>query len=106
MNILVEIVDIISCSFQSIKETIYGKLRKDIGVILRELGEMKDEERMEAHACFEHIHILIKIPLKLVVSAFVNYLKGKRSLIIHKRQANLKDNQGSRTFSANGYYIG
>jgi putative transposase len=82
----------------------YGKLRRDIGAILRRLCEMKDVEIIEAHAMPDHIHMLVRNPPKMSVSYFMGYLKGK-SLMIHDRHANLKYNHGNRTFSAKGYYV-
>lgn len=87
------------------RKVIYGKLRVDIGSILRKLCEMKDVEIIEAHACVDHIHMLVKIPPKLSVSAFVGYLMGKSTLMIFDRHANLKYKQGNRNFWAKGYYV-
>ena len=50
------------------RKAIYGKLRRDIGVYLRRLCEYKDVDIVEAHACIDHIHMLMKIPPKLSVS--------------------------------------
>lgn len=66
---------------------------------------MKDVEIIEAHACVDHIHMLVKIPPKLSVSAFVGYLMGKSTLMIFDRHANLKYKQGNRNFWAKGYYV-
>jgi putative transposase len=66
---------------------------------------MKEVEILEAHACIDHIHMLVKIPPKLAVSAFVGYLKGKSTLMIFDRHANLKYKQGNRQFWAKGYYV-
>ena len=57
------------------RKVIYGKLRKDIGIILRKLCEIKEVEILEAHAMPDHIHMLVKIPPKLSVSSFMGYLK-------------------------------
>ena len=87
------------------RKAIYGKLRRDIGVILRRLCEYKDVEIIEAHACIDHIHMLVKIPPKLSVSQFMGYLKGKSALMIFENHANLKYKYGQRTFWARGYYV-
>ena len=44
------------------RKEIYGKLRKDIGKILRKLCEYKHVEIIEAHAMPDHIHMLLSIP--------------------------------------------
>ena len=64
------------------RRLIYGELRADIGKIIRNLCARKGVEIIEANACVDHIHMLVKIPPKLSVSAFMGYLKGKSSLII------------------------
>ena len=58
---------------------------------------MKDVENIEAHACVDHMHTLVKIPLKPSVSAFVGYLKRKSILMIFDRHANLKCKRGIET---------
>ena len=83
---------------------IYGKLKVDIGVILRKLCEQKDVNIIEAQACSDHIHMLVEIPPSLSVSQFMGYLKGKSSLMIFDRHANLKYKYGNRHFWCRGYY--
>ena len=87
------------------RKEIYGKLRSDIGMILRQLCEYKNVEIVEAHAMKDHIHMLVKIPPKLAVSSFMGYIKGKSSLMIFEKHANLKYKYGNRHFWADGYYV-
>ena len=87
------------------RKAIYGNLRADIGAILRELCERKHVNIIEAHAMPDHIHMLVKIPPKLAVSSFMGYLKGKSSLMIFEKHANLKYKYGNRNFWAKGYYV-
>ena len=84
---------------------IYGQIKKDIGEILRKLREQKGVEIIEAEACPDHIHMLVSIPPHLSVSQFVGYLKGKSSLMIFDRYANLKYKYGNRHFWCRGYYV-
>ena len=84
---------------------IYGKLRSDIGQIIRQLCSYKDVEIMEAHAMPDHIHMLVRIPPKIAVSNFMGYLKGKSSLMIFERHANLKYKYGNRNFWAKGFFV-
>lgn len=72
------------------RQIIYGKIKKDIGIILRKLCEYKGVKIIEANACKDHIHMLGSIPPKLSVAQFMGYLKGKSSLQIFDRHANLK----------------
>ena len=87
------------------RKTIYRKLRRDIGTYLRRLCDYKGVEIVEAQACPDHIHMLVKIPPKISVSSFMGYLKGKSSLMIFEEHANLKYNYGNRHFWAEGYYV-
>ena len=87
------------------RKEIYGQLRRDIGEILRKLCEQKGVEIIEAEACPDHIHMLISIPPKYSISQFMGYLKGKSSLMIFDRHANLKYKYGNRQFWCKGYYV-
>ena len=87
------------------RKEIYGKLRANIGQIIRQLCEYKDVEIIEAHAMSDNIHMLVKIPPKLAVSTFMGYLKGKSSLMIFERHSNLKYKYGNRNFWAKGYFV-
>ena len=80
------------------RKAIYGKLRADIGQILRQLCNYKNVEIIEAHAMPDHIHMLLKIPPKISVSGFMGYLKGKSALMIFERHASLKYRYGNRHF--------
>ena len=87
------------------RQVIYGKIKADIGDILRKLCEWKGVEIIEAEACPDHIHMLVAIPPKIRVSSFMGYLKGKSSLMIFDRHANLKYKYGNREFWCRGYYV-
>ena len=84
---------------------IYKELRADIGKILRQLCQQKGVEIIEAEACPDHIHMLLSIPPKYSVSQVMGFLKGKSSLMIFDRHANLKYKYGNRHFWARGYYV-
>ena len=87
------------------RQVIYGKLKTDIGKILRELCERKEIEIKEAECCKEHVHMLMQIPPKYSVAEIMGYLKGKSSLIIFDRHANLKYKYGNRHFWCRGYFV-
>ena len=87
------------------RQIVYGKIREDVGRILRTLCEQKKVEIHEAEACPDHIHMLVSIPPHLSVAQFVGYLKGKSSLMIFDRHANLKYKYGNRHFWCRGYYV-
>ena len=87
------------------RKAIFGKLRSDIGKYLRRLCEYKGVEIVEANACSDHIHMLVKVPPKISISSLMGYLKGKSALMIFDAHANLKYNYGNRHFWAEGYYV-
>ena len=84
---------------------IYREIKADIGKILRQLCQQKGVEIIEAEACPDHIHMLLGIPPKYSVSQIMRFLKGKSSLMIFDRHANLKYKYGNRHFWARGYYV-
>ena len=85
---------------------IYGQIKQDIGQILRKLCEQKGVEIIEAQACPDHIHMLLSIPPKYSVAQIMGYLKGKSSLMIFDRHANLKYKYGNRTWGKCKYPVG
>ena len=87
------------------RQVIYGRLRTDIEKILRELCDRKGVEIIEAELCPDHVHMLVRIPPKYSVSEIMGYLKGKSSLMIFDRHANMKYRYGSRHFWCRGYYV-
>ena len=87
------------------RQNIYGKIKQDIGQMIRKLCEYKGVEIIEAEACKDHIHMLVAIPPKYSVSQFMGYLKGKSSLMIFEKYANLKYKYGNRHFWCRGYYV-
>lgn len=87
------------------RQIIYGKIKRDVGKILRELCERKGVEIVEAECCIDHIHMLVRIPPKYSVSEVMGFLKGKSSLMIFDRHANLKYKYGNRNFWCRGYYV-
>ncbi|MCH3986448.1 MAG: IS200/IS605 family transposase [Lachnospiraceae bacterium] len=87
------------------RQIIYGRMRAEIGSILGQLCRRKGVEIIEAEAMPDHIHMLVSIPPSISVSEFVGYLKGKSSLMIFDRHANLKYKYGNRHFWCRGYYV-
>lgn len=84
---------------------IYGRIKNEIGRMLRTLCERKGIVILEAEACPDHIHMLVTIPPKTSVSSAMGYLKGKSSPMIFDRFANLKYRYGNRVFWCRWYYV-
>ena len=87
------------------RQIIYGKIKQDVGIMLRKLCEYKQVEIIEAEVCKDHIHMLVSIPPKYSVAQIVGYLKGKSSLMIFEKYANMKYKYGNRHFWCRGYYV-
>ena len=87
------------------RKAICGKIRVDIGKIMRMLCARKGIEIIEAECCPDHIHMVVKIPPKYSIAEIVGYLKGKSALMIFDRHANLKYRYGNRHFWCRGYYV-
>lgn len=87
------------------RQVIYGQLKKDVANILRTLCKRKNVEIIEAECCRDHVHMLVRIPPSMSVSSFMGYLKGKSSLMIFDRHANLKYKYGNRHFWCRGYFV-
>ena len=90
------------------RKVAYGKLREDIRDIIIMLCKRKGVNIIEGEVCPDHIHLLVEIPHKMSVSYFMGYLKylkGKSTLMIFERHANLKYKYGNRHFWCRGYYV-
>lgn len=53
----------------------------------------------------DHVHLLLMIPPKMSILNFMGYLKGKSTMMLFERHANLKYKLGNRNFWAKGYYV-
>ena len=87
------------------RKVIYGRLRKEIGIILRKLCEYKGIEIVEATACSDHIHMCLSIAPKFSVANIVGYLKGESTMIIFEKFSKLRSNFKVHGFWARGYYV-
>ena len=87
------------------RKIIYNQYKESIRDIIKQLCNYKGVEIIEGHLMVDHIHMLVSIPPKLSVSQFMGYLKGKSSLMIFDRHANLKYKYGNRQFWCKGYYV-
>lgn len=87
------------------RKIIFGKLRQEIGFVIRKLCEYKGIEIIEAKACIDHIHMCISIPPKYSVANIIGYIKGKSAMIIFEKYSNQKRNFKGYSFWARGYYV-
>ena len=87
------------------RKVIYNQLRVDIGKILRMLCDRKGIEIIEAEVCPDHVHMLISVPPKMSIAGVTGYIKGKSTLLIFERHADMKYKYGQRQFWCRGYYV-
>ena len=80
------------------RQVVYGKIKADVANILSTLCKRKGVEIIAAECMPDHIHMFVRIPPNISVSEFMGYLKGKSSLMIFDRHANLKYKYGNRKF--------
>lgn len=87
------------------RKAIYGQYREDLLDIIKTLCKYKGAEIIEGYLMIDHVHLLVAIPSRVAVSDFVGYLKGKSTLMMFDKHANLKYKFGNRHFWAEGYYV-
>ena len=87
------------------RQVFYGEKKREIGKILRTLCEWKGVNIIEAEVCPDHVHLLVEVPPKMKVSAFVGYLKGESATMIYGQFGELKYKYRNREFWCKGYYV-
>lgn len=87
------------------KKKIFGSLRAEVGIILRELCNRFGVELVEGNAMPDHIHMVIRIPPKFSVSNTIGRIKGKSAILIHKRHLGRGKNLTGYHFWARGYCV-
>ena len=87
------------------RKVIFNQYRESLIEIFKLLCKYKGVEIIEGHMMPDHVHMLVEIPPSISVSYFVGYLKGKSTLMIFERHANLKYKYGNRHFWARGYFV-
>ena len=86
------------------KKVFFGKVRKRIGEILRDLCKQRGIELIEGRAMPDHIHMLLSIPPKYSVSNTIGFLKGKSAVRIHREIEGQRRMTGLH-FWATGYCV-
>lgn len=76
-----------------------------MGEIIGRLCQYKGVKIIEGQLMVDHVHLLLMIPPKISISNFMGYLKGKSTMMLFERHANLKYKLGNRNFWATGYYV-
>jgi putative transposase len=84
---------------------IHDQCREDLGQIPGRPCQWKGVEMIEGHLMPDHARMPAGIPPKTGVPGFMGYPRGKSSLLMFDRHANLKHEFGNRKFWAEGYYV-
>ena len=87
------------------RKIIYNQYKADLARILHDLCAYKGVEILEGHLMADHVHMLLEIPPKMKVSAFIGYLKGKSATMIYEQFGELNYKYRNREFWCKGYYI-
>jgi putative transposase len=87
------------------KKTLYGQLRKDLGVVLRELASQRESKIEEGHLMGDHVHMLVSIPPKYSVAQVVGYIKGKSAIYVARTYMGKRRNFVGENFWARGYFV-
>lgn len=87
------------------RKTIYGRVRREIGKIFRDLCRQKGIGLVEGKAMSDHIHMLLSVPPKYSIAMTIGFLKGKSTIRIHRDLLKTKGTMFGRTFWARGYCV-
>ena len=87
------------------KKVLFGKLRHDVGRILRDLCRQKGIEMIEGKAQPNHVHMLLSVPPRYSIAMTVGYLKGKSAVRIHRQVLKTRGTLFGRSFWARGYCV-
>jgi putative transposase len=87
------------------RKTLFGRVRRDIGKIMRELCRQKGIELVEGKAASDHVHMLLSVPPKYSIAMTIGYLKGKSSIRIHRELLRTQGTLFGRAFWARGYCV-
>lgn len=87
------------------RKVLYGRIRQELRLILRELASQRESEILEGHLCADHVHMLIRIPPKYSVSQIVGYIKGKSAIRVARDFMGRERNYKGYHFWARGYFV-
>jgi len=87
------------------KKVLYGKIRKFLGPVFRDLASHRNCKILEGHMVQDHVHMLITIPPKYAVSEVIGYIKGKSAIAVARQFGGRKRNFNGEKFWARGYAV-
>ncbi|MGH8607488.1 MAG: IS200/IS605 family transposase, partial [Gammaproteobacteria bacterium] len=84
---------------------LYGKIRKFLGPVLRELAGQRRSEILEGHMVQDHVPMLLRIPPKYSVAEVIGYIKGKSAIAVARQFGGRQRNFNGEQFWARGYAV-
>jgi len=87
------------------RKVLFGRIRKHLGDVIRELARQKESQVLEGHLCLDHVHVYLAIPPKYAVSQVVGYIKGKSAIHIARTFGKRTRNFNGEHFWARGYFV-
>ena len=87
------------------RKALYGELRRDLGIVFRELARQRESEIEEGHLMPDHVHMMISIPPKYSVSQVVGYVKGKSAINVARVYGGRRRNFVGQNFWARGFFV-
>ena len=87
------------------KKVMYGKMRRNLGGVLRQLCRQKDVELVEGHAMPDHVHMLLSVPPRYSIAMIIGYLKGKSAIRIHRDYGRIRGSLFGHSFWSRGYCV-
>ena len=87
------------------KKVLYGRIRRKVGEIIRELCQQRGIELLEGKAMPDHVHMLLSVPPKYSIAHTIGYLKGKSAIRIHRNVLKTKGTLFGRNFWSRSYCV-
>ena len=87
------------------RKILYGRIRQDLGEVIRALARQRESLVLEGHLCSDHVHVYIAIPPKFAVAQIVGYIKGKSAIHIARTFGKRTRNFTGENFWARGYFV-
>ena len=87
------------------KRVLYGRVKREVGKIIRQLCRQKEVELLEGHAMPDHIHLVLSVPPKLSIAMVLGYLKGKSAIHIHRQLEGVNRGFTGKHFWSRGYCV-
>ena len=83
----------------------FGRVRQQIGEILRQLCRQKGVELVEGKAATDHVHLLLSVPPKYSIAMIIGFLKGKSAIRVHRELLKTQGTLFGRAFWSRGYCV-